>query len=163
MFWRKSNDFEGCSCVLSWDNTMFLSSEQLNKVLKISDETLLHQRIQTFSSSPSFPLKLIKFLAALTLLSTHKIFLCLLTSLAEFCTYCPFCGWYMVFSSIFSSWRHAALFYLPRSSDCPPHLMSGIIIIFFLSHTFNANCMMKSWLVFIEHLDLKIHSYTYFQ
>lgn len=40
--------------------------------------------------------------------------------------------------------------------------MQIALIIFLLSHTFEANCVI-SWLMFIEHLDLKIHSYTYFQ
>lgn len=41
--------------------------------------------------------------------------------------------------------------------------MQTALIIFLLSDTFKAYCMLRSWLMFIEHLDLKIHSYTYFQ
>lgn len=41
--------------------------------------------------------------------------------------------------------------------------MQIAFIIFLLSHIFKANCMMRSWLMFIEHLGLKIHSYQYFQ
>lgn len=41
--------------------------------------------------------------------------------------------------------------------------MQTLLIIFLLSHIFKANCMMRSWLMFFEHSDLKIHSYAYFQ
>lgn len=41
--------------------------------------------------------------------------------------------------------------------------MQAALVIFLLSHTFKAICMLRGWPMFIEHLGLKIHSYTYFQ